>query len=76
MKLLPFELSKRAEVELLFSKVFAESEGEKEGALIGKLVANLITTTAPEDICGFIALENGQIIGSIFFHAITLCHAN
>ena len=58
-------------IEKLFTKVFSDSEGQSEGLLIGKLARDLMRSTDPEDLYGFIAVENGQVIGSIFFSRIT-----
>jgi predicted N-acetyltransferase YhbS len=51
----------------LFTYVFAKSEGEAEGALIGQLARDLIDKTNTHDLHGFVAVDDGQIIGSIFF---------
>ena len=53
-------------IEDLFSSVFKESEGESEGLLIGDLAKNLLSTTAPEDLFVFVAVEGDEIIGTIF----------
>lgn len=65
-----FSLSKNAdqlEIQHLFTKTFSDSEGQSEGALIGRLVLDLMNETDSRDIFGFVATENEQIIGSIFF---------
>ena len=62
-----FESSNTNDVVRLFTQVFSESEGEKEGAIIGKLVSNLITRTEPQDLIGCIAVENSKLVGGIFF---------
>lgn len=59
-------------VVALFTAVFSESENPGEGALIGHLVRDLITSTAPADLLGFIALLEGKPIGGIFFSRLTL----
>lgn len=51
----------------LFTSVFAKSEGEAEGTLIGQLVRDLIEKTDVHDLYGFVAVDDGQIVGSIFF---------
>ncbi len=58
-------------IEFLFASVFAKSEGEAEGKLIGTLAKDLITETDEDDLFGFVAVENCQIIGSIFFSRLT-----
>jgi len=55
------------EIKQLFLRVFSDSEGQEEGSLIGSLVLDIMTSTDAQDIYGFIATENDQIIGSIFF---------
>ena len=67
MKLSTYDLGKKQEIKKLFTTVFSDSEGEAEGLLIGDLVLDLINTTAPQDLYGFVALDGGKIIGSIFF---------
>jgi predicted N-acetyltransferase YhbS len=59
-------------IESLVREVFSKSEGEKEGALIGKLSKELMSETSAEDLYGFVAVENQQIIGAIFFSRITI----
>lgn len=51
----------------LFTSVFAQSEGEAEGTLIGQLAQDLLEKTDEHDLYCFIAVENSQIVGSIFF---------
>ncbi len=60
-----------AEIEKLFAKVFSDSEGSVEGLLIGKLVHELFKTTDAHDIYGFVATENGLLLGSIIFTKLT-----
>ncbi len=67
MTLSLFTSSYTDEVVKLFSDVFSESENESEGRLIANLVSDLVTTTAPEDLIGFIASANDRVIGCIFF---------
>ena len=58
-------------IESLFASVFAKSEGEAEGALIGNLSKELMAETDEHDLYGFVAVDNSQIIGSIFFSRLT-----
>jgi len=53
------------QIELLFASVFRESDGETEGALIGKLAKDLLETTNPEDLFVFVASDEDEIIGSM-----------
>tara|TARA_B100000700_G_scaffold32072_1_gene30639 strand:- start:5466 stop:6002 length:537 start_codon:yes stop_codon:yes gene_type:complete len=67
MKFSLFNESKSQEVIELFKRVFSASEGEAEGQVIADFVANLIATTAPQDLIGFIAEEDEIVVGCIFF---------
>lgn len=67
MKLSLFNSSHTREVIELVTKVFATSENETEGQLVGKLVSDLIATTEPQDLIGFVATSSDRIVGSIFF---------
>ena len=58
-------------IEALFVSVFSRSEGEEEGALIGKLVKEMMATTHSPDLYGFVAVDGGQILGAIFFSRLT-----
>jgi len=51
----------------LFTSVFAQSEEEAEGALIGQLAKDLLEQTDEHDLHCFVAVDNGQIVGAIFF---------
>ena len=66
-----FELRQSQEVIELFINVFSDSEGPDEGKSIGKLVTELITTSA-SDLFGFVATDNEKIIGCIFFSRLIL----
>lgn len=67
MKYSLFKSSHTNEVIELFTRVFSASEGEAEGKVIGQLVSDLITTTEPQDLTGFVATSDDQIVGCIFF---------
>ena len=66
-----YELDRAHEVKALFTDVFSESEGKKEGELIGNLALQLQETSDPDDIYGFIARDGETIAGCIFFTRIT-----
>jgi predicted N-acetyltransferase YhbS len=55
----------------LFEATFTTSEGAEEGALIGALARRLITETPAEDLRVFTALEDGTLVGGIFFTRLT-----
>ena len=71
MKLLAFKSSNIEEIKQLFTKVFSDAEGQSEGELIGNLTYDIMTCTDAQDLYGFIAIENKQIIGSILFTRLT-----
>ena len=71
MKLLAFKSSNIEEIKQLFTKVFSDAEGQSEGELIGNLAYDIMTCTDAQDLYGFIAIENKQIIGSILFTRLT-----
>ena len=67
MKLSTYNPSKIEEIKQLFTKTFSDSEGQTEGLVIGKVVYDLMTRADGDDLYGFVATENQQIIGSVFF---------
>lgn len=66
-----YESSDAAVVEDLFISVFSVSEGEEEGALIGKLVNDMVTSTDTGDLYGFVAVDGSQMVGAIFFSRLS-----
>lgn len=62
-----YESSSAHEVKKLFTDVFADSEGQAEGELIGNLVFELQETTEPEDMFGYLVRNGKTLIGCIFF---------
>ena len=71
MNLSAYNKSDFEEIEQLFTKVFSDSESQAEGALIEVLVHDLMKTTNTQNVFGFIATENNQILGSIIFTKLT-----
>ncbi|WP_024327448.1 GNAT family N-acetyltransferase [Thioalkalivibrio sp. AKL19] len=67
MKVSAYSQSDRQEIEALFTRTFSDSEGEFEGKRIGHLVHELMNGTETDDMFGFIATEQGRIVGCIFF---------
>lgn len=51
----------------LFESVFTDSEGKEEGQLIGRLAKDLFDKTDKRDLFNFVAVDDGQVVGSIFF---------
>lgn len=74
MKLLVFKPSNIDEIKQLFTNVFSDAEGASEGLLIGRLTHDIMTGTDNQDFYGFVAIENDEIIGSIFFTRLTFQH--
>ena len=72
MQFSPFTYSQSPKVVSLFTEVFINAEGGEEGALIAALVSDLIETTAAADLLGFVAQDEGVIVGSIFFSRLIL----
>ena len=71
MKLSTYTPNNADEIEQLFIKTFSDSEGLSEGEVIGSLVRDFMASTDTCDLYCFIATENEQIIGSIFFSRMT-----
>jgi predicted N-acetyltransferase YhbS len=59
--------SNKEEVAGLFKSVFASSEGQKEGDVIGNLASQLSSGTDNQEIICIGAFEEESIIGAIFF---------
>lgn len=51
----------------LFASVFTKSEGEQEGTLVSKLAKEMMSGTDNRDLYCFVADDEGQIVGTIFF---------
>jgi len=71
MKISIYKPNNADEIEQLFIKTFSDSEGRSEGEVIGRLVRDFMDNTDAHDLYCFIATENEQIIGSIFFTRMT-----
>jgi predicted N-acetyltransferase YhbS len=59
------------DIKVLFETVFSKSESEQEGALIGNLVKEMMASTNSRDLYGFVADDDGKIVGAIFFSRLT-----
>lgn len=71
MQYSPAHPNDAAEIEHLFIKTFSDSEGHTEGEMIGRLARDFMSGTPDSDLYCFVARENEQIVGSIFFSRIT-----
>ena len=67
MEILTDYKSRVTEIIDLFSGTFATSEGMGEGMMIGGLVQNLLSETAPEEIFVFMAVDDTVLIGGAIF---------
>lgn len=70
-KLSAYNPNDAAKIERLFINMFSDSEGQSEGEMIGRLVRDFMSTTDKSDIYCFVATEDDQIVGAIFFSRIT-----
>jgi putative acetyltransferase len=57
-------------IEQLFIRTFSDSEGQAEGEMIGRLTRDFMSSTPEGDLYCFVARENEQIVGGIFFSRI------
>ena len=71
MKYSEYNPSKIEEINKLFIKTFSDSEGKSEGLVVGELTNNFMTTTDTNDFYCFVATENDEIIGAVFFSKLT-----
>ncbi|AHI28858.1 GNAT family N-acetyltransferase [Marinobacter similis] len=67
MKLSLCSESDKPEIQQLFTETFSESDSSAEGALVGQLAQQLMDETDAENAFGFVASENQEIVGCIFF---------
>jgi len=71
VKFRPYSPDSREEIQQLFTQVFSQSEGRSEGLLVGNLAYDLMTGTSASDLFGFVSIEQGKIVGCIFFTRLT-----
>lgn len=71
MQFARFEKHQAAEIQALFTRTFSDAEGPAEGELVGGLVRTLMADTDPRDFLGFVAMEKGRVVGSLFFSRLT-----
>jgi predicted N-acetyltransferase YhbS len=60
-----------AEIIELFKQTFTDSEGEKEGEVIGALVKRFLENTPEKDILVFLTLNYDQLVGGVIFSRLT-----
>lgn len=61
------QLKDAKEAELLFYNTFLESEGEEEANAVSRLVKNYLLNYPRNDLRGYVAKENDEIVGCVFF---------
>ncbi|MEN8187404.1 MAG: GNAT family N-acetyltransferase, partial [Bacteroidota bacterium] len=71
MKFSEYNQSNIEDINKLFIKTFTDSEGESEGLVIGELVNEYMTSTNANDFYCFVATEDEQIVGGVFFTKLT-----
>ena len=71
MKYSEYNPSKIEEINHLFIKTFSDSEGKPEGLIIGELTNNFMINTNVNSFYCFVATDNDEIIGGVFFSSIT-----
>ena len=67
MKYTQLKLEKAYEVVQLFYNTFKASENEKEALAVSGLVQKYLQNYPREDLKGFIAVDEGRIVGCVFF---------
>ena len=76
MKLSTYIQCDPEEIRQLFYRVFSDSEGQDQGRSVSNLAYDLMTKTDEKDLYGFVATEENQVIGCIFFSRLTLEEEN
>jgi putative acetyltransferase len=71
MEFLAGHEGREAQIIDLFAATFTASEGEDEGALIGRLVRDLLSATPGQDLFVFTATEEETIVGGIVFSRLS-----
>lgn len=64
------------EVVQLFYDTFKESENESEAEMVSGLVKNYLQDFPREDLKGYVAIEAGKVIGSVFFSQLQYTESN
>ena len=72
MKIDVFSPEQSQEIIRFFTDVFSNSEGQKEGRVIGSLVTDLINETDSKQLLGYVGSLEGEVIGCIFFSCLKL----
>jgi predicted N-acetyltransferase YhbS len=67
MKFQYLETSQKEELITLFTKTFADSEGQESGKIIEKLVTDFLSKTSENKLRVFVAVDGEKLIGGICF---------
>lgn len=67
----PLEPRHSSEIAALFYSVFSESADEDEGILVSRLATDLVICTGSNDVYGFAAVDENQMLGAILFSRLS-----
>ncbi|MEP5176244.1 GNAT family N-acetyltransferase, partial [Marinobacter alexandrii] len=67
MELSAYNPPDKQEIHALFTRTFSESDSPAEGEIVGRLAQQLMNETEAESVFGFVASEDEEILGCIFF---------
>ncbi len=70
------EIQHSQEVVELFYDTFKASENESEAEIVSGLVKNFLQDYPREDLKGYVAMEDGEIMGSVFFSQLYFPNSN
>lgn len=76
MRYAGLDSGKAKEVEALFYNVFSDSEGEKEAESVSGLVKRYLKNYPRKNLRGYVAIDSGEIVGSVFFSELTYPKSN
>ncbi len=76
MKYIQLESEKAEEVIALFFNTFKASENEEEALVVSGLVKKYLQNFPREDLKGFVALDEGRIVGCVFFSELNYLKSN
>ena len=67
MEVKPYDACDPLQLIALFAQTFTQAQGLDEGAQIEAFVTDLLNTTPPQDLWGFVAFDNAKMIGAVLF---------
>lgn len=71
MKYSEYNPSNIEAINKLFVKTFTDSEDKSEALMVGELTNDFMTSTDTNDFYCFVATENDDIVGAVFFTSLT-----